>query len=117
MNTITLSERDLILYDIEDQIVARRQLILEKVKEVKKKEKANHFLQDVATDYRKYYDYIMQERQQQYHSMKTLQLYLDDLIKTEKLATHELKQAKRDQQELLREMDKIKVELDKLVHF
>ena len=116
MNTITLSERDLFLYDIEDQIMARRQLILEKTKEIKKKEKVNHFLQDVVNDYKKYYDYIIQERQQQYNSMKTLQVYLDDLMKTEKLANYELKQAKRDQKDLLKEMDKIKEELDKLIN-
>lgn len=116
MNNITLYERDLCLYDIEEQIVSRRQLILEKTKEIKKKEKLNHFLQDVASDYKKYYDYIIQERQQQYDSMKTLQVYLDDLMKTEKLASYELKQAKRDQKELLKEMDKIKLELDKLIN-
>jgi len=115
MNTITLSDRDLFLYDIEEQIVVRRQLIIEKNKEIKKKEKVNHFLQDVANNYKKYYDYIIEERQQQYNSMKTLQSYLDDLMKTDKLANYELKQAKQDQKELLKEMDKIKLELDRLI--
>ena len=117
MNTITLSERDLFLYDIQDQIVARRQLILQKTKEIKKKGKCNIFLEDVANDYKKYHEYILNERQQQYNSMKTLQAYLDDLIKTDKLADYELKQAKRDHKEILHELDKIKIELDKVIHF
>ena len=116
MNTISLSERDLLLYDIEEQIVARRQLILDKSKKIKKNETINIFLRDVANDYKKYSDYIINEKQQQYNSMKILQSYLDDLIKTDKLAEFELKNARRDQRELLDEMDKIKMELDKLIN-
>lgn len=112
---LSLSVRDLYLFDIEDQINSRRQLILDKGKALHKKQKVNKFLEDVKNDYKKYYDYIITEKQQQYNSMQTIQSYLEDLIKTEKIANHEMKTAKYDQKQILTEMDKIKIELDKLL--
>ena len=114
-NQLSLSERDLYLVQIEEQIKERRNLILQKTKAIEKKQKVNHFLEGVANDYKKYYEYIVNEKQKQYEYMQLLQTYLDDLMKTEKLAHHELKHAKRDQREILREMDTIKSELDKFV--
>lgn len=109
-----LSKRDLYLNQIENEINARREFILKKGQALDKNRKANEFLEGVKNDYRKYYDYIIREKQQQYESMKILQQYLDDLTKTEKLADHEMNNLKYDQAELLLEMDKIKTELDKI---
>ena len=61
----------------------------------------------------KYYQYIKNEKLQQYKYLEQLQKYLDDLTKTQQLANHEFKHAKRDQIEILQEMGKIKKELDK----
>lgn len=109
-----LSKRDLYLNQIENEINARRDFILKKGQALDKNRKANEFLEGVKNDYRKYYDYIIREKQQQYESMKILQQYLDDLTKTEKLADREMNNLKYDQAELLLEMDKIKTELDKI---
>jgi septal ring factor EnvC (AmiA/AmiB activator) len=114
-NQVSLSERDLYLRDIDEQIIVRRNFILEKTKAIEKKKKVNHFLEGVADDYKKYYEYIVNEKQQQYDSMLRLQKYLDELTKTQQMAAHELKNAKRDQRELLHEMEKIKAELEKYV--
>jgi hypothetical protein len=112
---MTLAERDLYLYDIEDQINARRKLILEKGKTMQKKKKVNQFLEGVKSDYQKYYQYIINEKQQQYNSMKVLKNYLDDLIKTEKITNNEISNVKHDQKEILSEMDKIKTDLNKFI--
>lgn len=112
---MSLAERDLYLYEIEEQIKARRKLILEKGKTIKKKQKVNQFLEGVKNDYEKYYNHIVNEKQQQYNSMKVLQNYLDDLIKTEKITNHEVNNVKHDQKEILFEMDKIKTDLNKLI--
>ena len=112
---MTLAERDLYLYNIEDQINARRIFILDKGKTIEKKKKVNRFLEEVKNDYQKYYQYIINEKQQQYKSMKVLQNYLDDLIKTEKITNNEISNVKHDQKEILSEMDKIKTDLNKFI--
>lgn len=113
--SLSLAQRDLMLQNIENQINVRRKLILEKGKKIDKKKKVNHFLEDVKEDYEKYYQYIIQEKQQQYNSMMLIKNYLDDLLKAEKLANNELNHVKHDQNQILNEMDKIKIELNKLI--
>ena len=110
-----LVKKDLYLYEIEDQIKLRRNLILEKNKSLIKKKKTNHFLEEVKNDYQKYYEYIIYEKQQEYEYMKLLQGYLEELIKTNKINNIELKNAKYEQKQILDEMDKIKMELDQII--
>jgi SMC interacting uncharacterized protein involved in chromosome segregation len=47
--------------------------------------------------------------------MKLLQSYLEDLIQTQKMTNMDFKNAKYEQKQILNEMDKIKMELDKLI--
>ena len=115
MNNIQLVDKDLRLYDIEEQINARRKLILDKNKTIQNKKKQNHFLNEVKQDYETFYKYIVNEKQQQYQSMELLNKYLDDLKKTNQLAEDELTVLKYDQKDILSEMDKIKLELNKLI--
>lgn len=114
MDNVSLVEKDLRLYDIEEQINARRKLILDKNKLIQNKKKQNHFLNEVKDDYETFYKYIINEKQQQYQSMKLLNKYLDDLTKTNELAEDELDVLKHEQKDILSEMDKIKTELNKL---
>jgi hypothetical protein len=115
LKKLTLVEKDKLIQKIDNEIMKRRDLILEKIKKINKKKKVNHFLEDVNKDYNKYHDYIIQEKQQQYNSMMIIKNYLDDLIKTEKIANNELTNIKNDQHHILNEMDKIKNELNKLI--
>lgn len=110
-----LVKKDLYLYEIDDQIKLRRNLILEKNKSLNKKKKTNHFLDEVKNDYQKYYEYIKHEKQQEYEYMKVLQGYLEELIKTNQINNIELKNAKYEQKQILDEMDKIKMELDQII--
>lgn len=114
MDNVSLVEKDLRLYDIEEQINARRKLILDKNKLIQNKKKQNHFLNEVKSDYETFYKYIINEKQQQYQSMELLNKYLDDLTKTNELAEDELDVLKHEQKDILSEMDKIKMELNKL---
>jgi hypothetical protein len=114
---LSLAQKDKYLEKIDNEINKRRNLILEKMKKIEKKKRVNHFLEEVKEDYHKYYQYIIQEKQQQYNSMMTIKNYLDDLIITEKLANNELKNIKYDQNHILHEMDKIQLELNKLIKY
>jgi cell division septum initiation protein DivIVA len=112
---LNLAERDLLLDQIDKQIKAKKELLIKKSKQLKKKEEVNEFLDGVKNDYNKYYNYIIKEKEQQYEAMNMLKEYLDDLINSEKLVNNQLKTAKLDQKQILDEMSKIKNELDELV--
>ena len=66
-------------------------------------------------DYIKYYDYIVGEKQKQYNALVLLKEYMDDLITTENLVDDQLRIAKHDQKDIIKEIANVKVELDELV--
>ena len=110
-----LSERDLQLKQIEREIIGKKNLLVKKKKELDKKQLLNDYLDEVKDDYIKYYDYIVGEKQKQYNALVLLKEYMDDLIKTEKLVDDQLRVAKHDQKDIIKEIANVKVELDELV--
>lgn len=111
----TLAERDLHLKQIEQEIVSKKRLLVKKKKELDKKNKLNQYLTEVKGDYKKYYNYIIQEKQQQYNALLLLKEYVSDLTKTEKLVDEQVRTAKHDQQAIISEINKVKAELDELI--
>ncbi len=113
--SLSLAERDLYLLQIEKEIRNKKKLLVKKKKDLDKKHKLNHYLSGVKDDYSKYYDYILNEKQQQHDALILLKEYINDLIKTEHLVDDQLRTAKHDQKDIINEIDKVKAELDELV--
>lgn len=112
---LTLAERDLHLLQIEAEIKNKKKLLVKKKKDLDKKIKLNEYLSGVKSDYSKYYDYILNEKQQQYNALNLLKEYISDLIKTEHMVDEQLRTAKYDQKEIVQEIDRVKDELDELI--
>ena len=112
---LTLAERDLYLLQIETEIKNKKQLLVKKKKDLDQKQNLNHFLTGVTQDYQKYYNYILNEKQQQYKMLLLLKEYLNDLINTENLVDEHRRTAKHDQKHIIQEIDKVKGELDNLI--
>ena len=113
--SLPLAERDLQLIQIEQEIKNKKKLLVKKKKELDKKHKLNEYLVDVKQDYTKYYDYIVGEKQQQYNALILLKEYMSDLMKTENLVDQQIRSVKHDQKDIIREIDKVKDELDELI--
>jgi hypothetical protein len=113
---LSLGERDLYLMKINEEIRNKKRLLVKKKKELDKKQKINQFLEGVKDDYAKYHNYILNEKQQQYNALLLLKEYMDDLSKTDNLVQSQIRSAKYDQNEIINEIDKIKVELDEIIN-
>jgi hypothetical protein len=113
--SLPLAQRDLYLIQIQKEIKYKKNLLLKKKKDLDKKTKLNEFLDDVKDDYNKYYDYILNEKKQQYSALLLLKEYMNDLIQTENLVNDQLRVAKYDQKDIIREIDKVKADLDELI--
>lgn len=112
---LPLAERDIYLLQIEQEIKNKKKLLVKKKKELDKKQKLNQYLDTVKVDYTKYYNYIVNEKQQQYNALLLLKEYMGDLIKTEQLVDEQLRTAKHDQKYIIKEIDNVKAELDELI--
>lgn len=109
---LTLADRDLYLTQIESQINAKRKLLMDKKKILKKELNQNEFLKYVMNDYNKYYQYIIQQKQDQINAMNTLKTYINDIIVSGKMTDQDIENAKNEKKHLLNELTKIQNELE-----
>ena len=114
MYKLTLAERDLYLVHIDTLINEKRKMLLEKQKTLQQTAKENEYLEMVRNDYRKYYNHIVKQKEDQINAMNYLKQYIDEIIVDGKLTDTDLENAKMEQDELIQEMDNIKGKLDEI---
>jgi uncharacterized protein YjiK len=112
---LSLADRDKYLQQIEQQIAAKRKMLIDKRNYLERTLKENAFLEGVKKDYQKYRDYVVKEKQDQLRAMNVLRQYTEDLGVSTKLTEANIKETKRDQKDILREMEKIKMELEEIM--
>ena len=110
-----LIQRDENLLQINQQIEAKRQLLMKKQKKLHFISKQNHFLDEVRKDYAKYYGYIVKQKQDQISSLEMLNEYIKDLSVSGSLSKHNIEDAKQEQQKILSEMKSIQSNLDSII--
>lgn len=111
---LSLGERDLYLKKLEGEIKNKKALILEEKNNIENVKKGNKLLEGVHKNYKVYYDGIVKEKQQQYDAMMLLNQYLDELIKKEHISGKQIKNARKDQKDIIGEMEKITIDLKDL---
>ena len=112
---MTLEERDSRIREIEEQIKKNQETFMKKRRIMNDLAKQNALLSGVRDDYNKYYGYIVTQKQDQLHAMEKLHQYLAYLAKSTDMTVNNIKDAAIEQDKILREMRKIKGELDEIV--
>jgi hypothetical protein len=112
-----LVNRDIQFVLIQQQIDTKRKLLLNKQNKLKRIMKQNVFLSDIKDDYSKYYSYIINQKKQQMAALEMLNTYIDDLTQSGSLTENNIKDAKYEQKQILKELKSIKINLDELINF
>ena len=112
---LTLPEQDVYLVEIEKQIAQKKNFLFQRRKQLEISMKENSFLNKVKEDYQKYHQFILKQKQDQIQAMQLLDQYLNDLIVSGKMTQHDILQSKKDQQEILSEIEKINKDLDGII--
>lgn len=120
MREINIFELDIVTRDnylkrIENQIQSKRNLLLDKRRKLEKATEENQYLEKIKSDYQKYYDHIVEQKQEQIRAMQILQTYIDDIITSNKLTDKDMENTMKEQQQILEEIAKIKNSLDEIV--
>jgi hypothetical protein len=97
-------------------IEAKRNMLLNKQKKIKKIAKQNEFLQQVKNDYSKYNNYIIKQKEDQMKALDLLNNYIKDLTTSGQLSEHNIKDAKHEQNKIKKELKAIKLGLDNLMN-
>ena len=114
MYKLTLAERDLYLVHIDTLMEEKRKMLLEKQKTLQQTAKENEYLEMVRNDYRKYYNHIVKQKEDQINAMNYLKQYIDEIMVNGKLTDTDLENAKMEQDELIQEMADIKSKMDEI---
>ena len=114
MYKLTLAERDLYLVHIDTLMDEKRKMLLEKQKTLQQTAKENEYLEMVRNDYRKYYNHIVKQKEDQINAMNYLKQYIDEIMVDGKLTDTDLENAKMEQDELIQEMAHIKSKMDEI---
>lgn len=113
--SFTLRERDDRFVKLQEQIEAKEAYLMEKQRKLCRLSKQNAFLNGVREDYAKYHQHIIQDRENQRKALEILDAYLSELTESGELSENNIKDAKEEQAKILRELDKVKGKLDKVI--
>ena len=103
-----------IFMNIQAVIDVKRKMLLDKQKLLKKATKTNHFLDTVKDDYTQYYNFIIQQKQDQVKAITFLNKYIEDLTTSGELSENNIEDARTEQIKLLHEVKQIKRGIDSL---
>jgi hypothetical protein len=108
-----LSERDNKIQTLKNVIENRKMLLREIYKGIRNSTEENKYLIGVVRDYTNYYDNLKKQKEKQLEGLHKLLYYIDTILNVKE---HQIsnKQALEDKKEIMREINKIKKEIDEL---
>ena len=110
-----ISKRDEMIIQLQAAIKDNHDGVLLKLKELDSVQKDNRFLGSIYEDYRRYRDYIIQEKEREKTQMERLVHYLEKIVLEANLTDNMTRRAIMEQNRILGQLDTVKKELDKLV--
>ena len=112
---ISLADKEIYTSRIDEQIKTKKNMLLKQNDVLRTKKKENHFLKQVHADYEKYFRFIKDEKEKQIQIMNVLNNYLNDIIENGKLTDEDIEETKQEQSEIIKSIDAIKGDLDKII--
>jgi len=113
---VPIKERDDQFIQIQQLIHAKKEMLINKQKNLRFIVKQNRFLDAVKNDYQKFYSYIEQQKMDQIRALEILDEYIKDLTLSGKLTKHNIEDAKEEQSKILTEVKSIKNSLDSIIN-
>lgn len=110
-----LAKRDLTIQMLKDEIACRKKILLKKVKELYSVENENEFLGEVISDYSRYKEYIIKEKQQQYEALQIILNYINTLTRDINTAEHALRESNYQQKMIYKQLTTLRREIDDLI--
>lgn len=110
-----VTQRDLILLNIKKQIDTKQQLLLKRHYELETEKRNNEFLEQILYDYQKYQSHMIYQKKDQIKLMVYLKKYLQDLILSGKLTDEDIKKARREQNDILFEIEQINKGIEEII--
>jgi outer membrane receptor for Fe3+-dicitrate len=112
-----IAERDRKFLMIKNAMKANQEHILQKLKKLEKTKNENEFLNTIYDDYKRYHTHMLEEKKRQKWQLELLVQYLEMSMRMAGLTENSLQKAKHEQMHILSELDKVRDELNTMVHY
>jgi hypothetical protein len=109
-----LAQRDKFIQQMQCEIDNTQDTIMEYLRDAENVQKDNEFLESVTNDYKRYHEYILQQKKEQREHIEMLSSYLDKNLDQANMSLEMAKRARWQQNQILGELEKVKTELDKI---
>ena len=109
-------ENSLILNRLQREISRNREQMLKERCEISKIKEQNKFLLGVHEDYNRYYNKIAEGKNKYKKQLEKLSSYLEKQMEETGLTENNLRKAKFDQKNILKDLDKIKLDIDRMMN-
>jgi len=110
-----IAQNDTNIYNMKCVLEKKKQLLLYKNREVKELAKQNAFLNSVLSDYEKIKSHILEEKQKQQDAIKIISKHISQLSKNMNKGDYHISELQNDQSVLLKELEKIKTEMNEVM--
>ena len=114
---MNIAARDDMIIVLQKELADRKKLVNERYENIQNIKQDNHFLEKVAGDYFSHYEAMKKIKSEQMRSMNILVEYLDHLIKESTMTDESLDYAKKQQSQLLEELDTLNNEINRISNF
>jgi hypothetical protein len=109
-----LSERDDNIQKVKNVIENRKKLLRDIYTGIRNSTEENRYLKGVVRDYTHYYANMKKQKEKQVEVLNKLLYYIDVILDNNKNTENILRQAQEDKKDIVREIKKIKREIDEL---
>jgi len=106
---------DQVLKNMRSEAANRERELMDYYRDIQKTDRENNYLQCQRDDFKKYRDYIVKTKRDQYESLRNISDHLDKIVDTGAESKDFLHDLYRDQSKILNEMDKLKDDLGILI--
>ena len=111
---MNLLEKELLVRQIQLEIKRNNTALLEGLLSMEKMRHNNTFLEEIYQDYKRFYDYIVNEKAKQKLQLEFLLEYLENSIEGKGLSQDMLNRAKFERKNILRSLSNIREDLNEL---
>jgi hypothetical protein len=100
---------------LENEVMHKKTLLVDDLERLEEEREETQFLNEIAEDYKKYNQIILQQKQIQIKELMKILDYIDELTETQAVTKYTLNHTKNEQKRVIDEIKSLQSEMDKLI--
>lgn len=101
---------------LENEVMYKKTVLVDDLERLEEEREETEFLNEIAGDYKKYNQIILQQKKMQVKELMKILDYIDQLTETQVVTKYTLNHTKNEQKRLIDEIKSLQSDMDKLVN-